>query len=307
MIKKVLLTCLTTLLGLFFVFSGLVKLYPIEFFELTFVDIGVSSWHTAPFVARFFISIEVVLGLFLIFNFQLKKFAYKATLWLLGLFTIYLLFLLFAKGNNGNCNCLGSFLPMTPAESILKNLVLIVITLVLSRFHAGFEWKFKKLFFIIFALISLSIPYILNPVDISSSATFDEEVVNYKLDLDIIYNDAKTKAPSVELRKGKWIISFMSLTCQHCRIGAYKFHILKKRNPKLPIYLFLNGDEENLKPFFEESSASNIPHSLFLGAKNFLKLSGPFLPAIYYVNNGVVEKKVKYYDLDQSDIEKWLE
>lgn len=307
MIKKILLTTLTSLLGLFFIFSGLVKLYPVEFFELTFVDIGVSSWFTAPFVARILISIEVILGLFLLFNFQLIKFTYKATLLLLGIFTIYLTVLLFAKGNNGNCNCLGSFFPLTPLESIIKNIVLILITLVLYRFHKGFDWKFKKAIFMVFILLGLIIPYALNPVDLGYSAQFDEEKVNYKLDLDLIYNDAKTIKPSEDVRKGKWIISFMSLTCQHCRIGAYKFHILKKRNPKLPIYLFLNGEEKNLAPFFEETNTNDIPHSLFLGANNFMKLSGPFLPAIYFVNNSIVEKKIKYYNLYQSDIEQWIE
>ena len=59
--------------GLMFIFSGLIKLYPIETFELTFVDLGLVSWSGAPFVARFLISIEILVGVLLLFGVWRQK------------------------------------------------------------------------------------------------------------------------------------------------------------------------------------------------------------------------------------------
>ena len=38
----------------------------------------------------------------------------------------------------------------------------------------------------------------------------------------------------------------------------------------------------------------------------FVYLAGVEVPAIYMVNNSVVEHKIYYVDLDQGEIEKWM-
>jgi hypothetical protein len=40
--------------------------------------------------------------------------------------------------------------------------------------------------------------------------------------------------------------------------------------------------------------------------KNFVYLAGTVMPAIYLVNDGVVEHAVNYIDLDQKEVEAWL-
>ena len=80
--------------GLVFIISGLAKLYPIEPFEIVFVDLGISNWLFAPFIARFVIAFELFLGLSIVFDSWLKGVVYKLSLASLGLFTAYLIFLL---------------------------------------------------------------------------------------------------------------------------------------------------------------------------------------------------------------------
>jgi hypothetical protein len=81
--------------------------------------------------------------------------------------------------------------------------------------------------------------------------------------------------------------------------------LIKEKNSSISIYLILNGDYEKTKSFFEDTKATNIDYCI-LNGKNFVYLAGLKMPAIYLVNNSVVENWVDYMHLDQSEIEKWL-
>jgi hypothetical protein len=305
--KKIFFIFLSILLGVIFIFSAYVKLFPVELFEMTFVDLGIANWYIAPFVARIMIAIEFFIGFLLLFNLYLNKFTLRLTIGVLIAFTIYLSGLLLIEGNSGNCKCLGNFIIMTPLESVIKNIILIILSLIIYKFYKGITWKYSKIFFYIIIITSVALPFIINPVDINiSKKNSNDAIVNYKLNLDVLYNNPKVVEPCMDLRKGKYIIAFMSLTCPHCRIGAYKLHIIKKRNPDIPIFFILNGDNNNLKSFFDETKASDIPYTILLGS-DFVKMSGLNLPAIYWVNNGIVLKKTKYIYLDQKEIEDWLQ
>lgn len=304
-IKKIFLGILSTLLGFVFLFSGLTKLYPIELFELTFIDMGVANWQTAPIISRLFISLEFFLGIMLVLNIRLRKFTLKATIGMLVFFTIYLIAQIILEGNKGNCKCFGNYLVMTPLESIYKNLVMLAIALVLLVLHHDIKYRFQKLLIVLGILASLSLPFILNPPDFISSYRFQEETTGYKLDLDTLYTSTDNAAPEVDLREGKHVIAFMSLTCKHCRIAAYKMHIMYKQNPDIPFYMILNGKKENLKPFFDDTKCENIPHIMLLGER-FVTLAGFNLPAIMFINNSVVEEKANYITMSYDKVIKWL-
>ena len=59
-------------MGMVFLYSGYTKLYPIEPFELTFVDLGIGGWRLAPFIARFMIGLEFMIGLLLMLSLYIK-------------------------------------------------------------------------------------------------------------------------------------------------------------------------------------------------------------------------------------------
>jgi hypothetical protein len=304
--KKVFLIILSILVGLIFVFSAYVKLYPVELFELTFIDLGVANWFIAPFIARIMIAMEFFIGLLLISNLFLNKFTLRITIGVLLLFTIYLTGLIIVEGNSGNCKCFGNFISLTPLESIFKNIILIIISLIIYKFHKGIQWKYFKILFVAIILSSISAPFILNPIDISTSREIlNESEINYKLDLDVLYGNPKVVQPKEDLRKGKHIIAFMSLSCPHCRIGAYKMYIIKKRNTDIPMFFVLNGKQEKLQPFFDDTKATNIPYTILLG-HDFIRLAGLNLPAIFWVDNSIVVKRTSYFELDQNEIEEWL-
>jgi hypothetical protein len=294
-------------MGTVFIYSGYAKLDPIEPFEYTFVDIGIVNWQLAPFVSRLLIGLEFLIGLLLVLNVNLKKFTYKLGISVLLIFCIYLTLLIFFSGNKGNCGCFGTKLVMTPLQALIKNAIMLLIFFLLYKFHEGWELKRgQKYFLFITVLTVFTLPFILNPVELDYSAAYlNKPEDNFKLELDSLYNSAKPPAPPRSLSSGKHIIAFLSLTCKHCRIAANKMRVIHKRNPAIPFYFVLNGEDKYLGPFYENTHTEDIPHCILLG-RNFVFLAGTSLPAIYLVNNSVVEHEIDYMNMDQQEIENWL-
>ena len=298
---------LAIILGVIFLLSAYTKLYPIEPFEYTFVEYGLANWQLSGFVARVFIGLEFACGLLLLFNLWLKRFTIPLVAIVLMLFNVYLVIQIYKFGNRGNCGCFGEFFQFTPLEGILKNVAMLIAAAFIYRFHRGFFFRKIRLVTALLVVVSLALPFILNPVDLRASENNYSGKLNYKLPLELLYQSAENKPPKVELRQGKWIIAYFSLTCPHCRIAAKKLHVMKQQNPELPIHLILNGDQEKLKEFFDDTRADNISWSMYIGADNFMKMAGASLPQIFWVNNSIVENKSSYFFLDQAKIENWLQ
>lgn len=310
LIKRIFAILISAGLGLIFLYSGYSKLLPvIETFEFTFVDIGIANWYTAPVIARLLIGLELFTGLLLLVSYNLRKFTLPLTIGLLVFFIIYLIVQIATSGNTGNCGCFGEHLRMTPLQGIIKNLIMTGGALIVHVLYGGWKVRLNSLVLSLAGVTAAIVPFIINPIDYSYSSNNLEEKVGYPLELNLLYSpddSSKVEIPSVDLRKGKHVVAFISLTCHHCRIAAKKFRLIKKNNPALPIYFVMNGDKENYQPFIADTKADNIPSS-YCSAKPFVRLASTHLPRIYYLDNGVVVKKVDYFELNQYDIEDWIE
>lgn len=310
MIKRIPAILISVALGLVFFYSGYTKLMPvIETFEFSFIDIGVANWYSAPIMARFLIGFEFFLGALLILNYNLKKFTLPVTAGLLLFFIIYLFIQILVSGNSGNCGCFGEHLVMTPWQGILKNVIMIGLCAVIYFLYDGWRLRrFNALLLSLLLVTAVIYPFVRNPIDYSYTSNNLDEKVNYPLELDLLYHpedSSKVEIPSVDLRKGKQVVAFMSLSCRHCRVAAKKFRLIKKNNPDLPVYFVLNGDKALYQEFIEDTKAGNIPSSYCLG-KPFVQLASTTLPRIYYLDNGMVIKKVDYFELSQYAIENWI-
>ena len=299
---------LSIAMGGLFLFSGYSKLYPIQPFEYTFIDLGVANWMTAPFIARFMIGFEFFCGVLLILHFQMRRFTIPMVIGLLLFFCVYLMMVIVIKGNKGNCGCFGELLSMTPLQAIIKNVGLLLLCVLIYFITEPFKYPFAKWVgsgSLIFALV---LPFILNTVDLENSKNLLPEAANYRVPLELLYESKNPVniPPKLDLRRGKYIIAYLSLTCPHCKIAAQKIHVLHKKNPALPFYLVLNGKKEAYQPYVDTYELGDIPHQIFFGPEDFVKMSGPSLPEILWVNNSIVEKKGSYHNLSQEGIEKWL-
>ncbi len=303
---KITFALLCSLMGLVFLYSGYTKLQPIEPFEYTFVDLGF-DWKIAPLVARFMIGLEFLIGFLFIFSLYIRRFTIPLTVVTLSVFCIYLAIMLAKNGNNANCGCFGTALVMTPRQALVKNAVMLLACLLIYRFYEGFRYGRPGRWLMGLTVVSaFALPHILNYVDYSySEAYLNKPDEAFRIEFDTLYQHATMHTPPPSLGKGRQIVAFMSLTCPHCRIAAKKMRLMKKRNPAIPIYFVLNGDTANLRPFFEDTGAENIPYCQ-LNGRAFVYLAGLSMPSIYMVHNSVVEHDVNYQELDQAEIEKWL-
>ena len=283
-----------------FFYSAGTKLYAIEAFEWTFVDIGIRNYTLATILARLLIGIEFAIGAFLLFHIRLKKLTYPITILTLVIFTIYLIILMTVQGNEGDCGCFGESLKMTPLQGIIKNVVMLVVTLLLMAIHSIKPQKWQLVVGTILLMASLVVPFVIYPMNIGNMPQKADKVI----DLDPLYeNDI---VPEVDLRKGKHIISYMSLTCPHCKKAARFLNILKKRYPEYSIHFVLSGHEDHKKAFFEASGADRVPYIILKNKAAFIDMAGTSVPAILWVNDGMVEYKGNYLQLDPAVIEDWL-
>jgi thiol-disulfide isomerase/thioredoxin/uncharacterized membrane protein YphA (DoxX/SURF4 family) len=118
-----------------FMLSGIAKLYPAIWpFEKQLVDLGISNWCLAPYLARAIIGLELAIGLGILFNHGLKKIIIPLTIFLLVAFCFHLGYQMYIYGpNNGNCGCFGQLIPMTPLEAFIKNIITIVLLIILYK------------------------------------------------------------------------------------------------------------------------------------------------------------------------------
>ncbi len=283
-----LLLFLRIVLGALFLFSGFVKLIPIEPFEFKFVELGVANWATAPVLARLIIAGEILLGIMLLFNIYPRKTAI-ATLLLLIFFTLYLGVDIYRNGNSGNCGCFGTFIVMTPLESIVKNLLMIPLVLVLLyRNKRAFGFR-PTLITTILIIVSIATPFILYPPDsLDNYLNANTEQVDYPFPVDKI-PDFQIEGRKIDLTKDEHIIAFFSIHCLHCKNAAYKLYILSQQHKLPPVYMVLLGKEEEVAAFKKETKG-DFPYYLF-NDNNFLRITGNSFPKIFYLKNGIVKGK----------------
>ncbi len=290
-------------LAVVFAVSGISKIDSIETFEWSLLDLGISSFTLAAILARLLIGLELMIAGFLLFHIFLKPFTYLLTTGLLVVFTIYLLLLLLHQGNEGNCGCFGEWIYMSPLSSIWKNIAMIAATVILYFIYPGRAYKHMPIVALLVALTALTTPFVVYPMNIGDKPLVLEE----SIDLDPLYRSDIPNNPDRELRQGKHVIAFMSLGCPHCRKAAFLLQIIHRQHPDIPVYMVIAGPPELEEDFFKETNARDVPHLRFREPEDFIQMAGPSLPAIYWINNGVIERKANYFQLDPVVIREWLE
>jgi len=302
---------LAALTGLVFLFSAYTKLDPvIETFEMIFVRLGIGNWTTAPWIARGIIGLEILTGFLLLINYRLKRTALWAIVFLM-MFNVYLLYQIFSGSGEDNCGCFGEVIKMSPSMALLKNIIMIAVLIpaLLLNLEGWNPIRFRMYLFYFLVVLSFSLPFILNPVYYDERALMiEDDRIGKPLPMELFYEKRekeKVDSITVDFRKGKHVIAFLSLTCPHCRIAGKKISLMHDLNPSIPFYLILNGDRENLPVFFKETHCDKIPYSFVLG-RTFVQFAGTNLPRILITDNGNLKMIKNHVSLDQKELEAFL-
>lgn len=306
---RILLIVLSILTGATFLYSAYTKLYPIQPFEYTMVEYVRLPWMFAAVAARFFIGLEAGLGALLLFNIYGKnKWLLKTAFALLVAFSLYLVCLWITAGNQINCGCFGDAIWMSPSASLVKNAVLLLIIGALIRFHKGVSARWAGLSSPLLMVVAIALPFILFAIPEGKPSWLRKD--RYKMDLSSLNHKDKADTSSAaspipyDFGHGKYIVAFLSQSCPHCRIAAYKMHVMKQNNPSLPLFMIIGGTSD-LTDFWEKTKAQNIPYTR-LEKNAFLRYTGGVFPMIVWMNNGWVEANADYNTLSESEIQKWL-
>ncbi len=167
---KVVVTICRWLVGLLFIFSGLIKAndplgfsYKMqEFFE---------AWHL-PFLNSLALSssvvmniLEIVAGIAIIIGYQSKFFA-RLLLLLIIFFTFLTSYVLFS-GKITACGCFGDCVPLTPIQTFTKDIILLVLIVILTVQYKKIQPVFpdrvsKKIIIVSILLIGFLQWYVLN-------------------------------------------------------------------------------------------------------------------------------------------------
>jgi uncharacterized membrane protein YphA (DoxX/SURF4 family) len=302
-VKNIIGLILLILLAAVFAFSGYSKMHSnnaFDNFQWTFIELGFNNQLVSGVLARLMIGMEFALALLLLAHMYLRQFTYKAVIGILAFFIVYLIIVIVKRGNTGDCGCFGDKWSMTPLQAIIKNVVMIGMTIVLMKIYDIKPYKYQEVIIPPVIALGFSLAFIFNPMYASTAPSPAKKSV----ELSLLYK--YQPAPQADLMKGKHIIVFASYYCPHCRKAAYLLQKIQHEHPDYPIFLVMSGAPEQEQDFWTESHAKDLAHFYYPHTEEFMQLAPDGTPAIYWVNNGKVEYQSTYYQLDPKHMEEWL-
>ncbi len=285
---------LRVLLGISFLISAIAKLISIDQFEIYIFGFRIFGLSLSYFIARIIIAVELALGILLIFNLHSKA-IYFASFLILALFSLFLIGLVIVD-NKESCHCFGELVDMNPWQSLLKNIVLLII-LRLSAGLKSFRIPWKPLWYTIVIAGSIATVFILSPPDnwrydqYSRSTTVSEKALEDAFSQGLLPSD---------LLEGEKVVCFLSTSCEYCSMAAQKIAILRSKsnfsNGELTV-VFVQGHIEQDPIVFLDNSGLDYQRYLFLDANPFIRITGGTMPLTIVLDEGEIKEKYSYRDI----------
>lgn len=138
---------LRIILGALFITSALSKLYPVAYFEYTIANIIGNQWIGIQILARLTISVQLILGVAILFNLYFRQIIFPTAVLLLLCFNGLLAYQLIL-GVQGNCGCFGMSTTITPLEAIIKNVITIALLYILLKINQPYTFQSIKIVFL---------------------------------------------------------------------------------------------------------------------------------------------------------------
>jgi uncharacterized membrane protein YphA (DoxX/SURF4 family) len=223
-------------------------------------------------LARCLIAFELALGLALLQPYWRKRILLPLYLITLILFSVYLLTL---APDADNCGCFGSWLPMTPRESLVKNFVFAFITIITYFISPG-DPKGTVLVPVLCVIGAAGLTFAIIPPS------------RYEMDLGTLGTFQNEKQP---VTKGIALVCFLNSTCEHCEEAAMDlddFH----RKWEMPTYFVLQGTEVQIREYLEMTGTEQMPWKT-VDIRFFLSATGKAPPRYHLVKDG---RSVKFWD-----------
>jgi len=330
------------IIGSLFILSAISKLFPIEAFDLTIVNQGITNWNLAPYLSRFIISVELFLGISFFITPFVKKIAIPYSFLLLVVFCIHLVYLISTGSGSKSCGCFGELIPMSSLEALIKNLILILILFLLHKYSLYEKKTIYSFAFAVFSIVFAGVflifqvkPYNIPPKDDSHVQSIDSaqtistspleknlDTVLAKTEISVVKKKDDSEKPNstkavslfaifkefsgnetVNLDEGIKLVCLFSLDCEDCMETARKLGQARKDwNNFPPLYILFLGEEEQVKGFYETAGTTFLYK--IISPQTFFPLIKDYPPRIVLLNNGNVAGDWDYESFSVADLKK---
>lgn len=280
---KYLTLVLRILLGAAFVLSAILKLFPISAFDARILEISpFLGWTFSMIFARLIIAIELIMGIFIIAGAWLRRVIYPLTLLMLGLFTSIVIYSLIIFGNQANCGCFGELLPFSNLQSLIKNGILILVTIFLF-----YNTKVTSLKYWWIGLIGLAISiftiFMLHKIPIYMG----EIELKKEITADYVYHELY-QIPEVDLNE-KHLAIFVTNSCARCKEMIGNFETWSRIYELSNTYIFVKQDTMSGDNFFAQQELT-LPYQFILPDTFDKYLFLPYLPMVCLVDSGKLRR-----------------
>jgi thiol-disulfide isomerase/thioredoxin len=207
-------------------------------------------------------------------------------------------------GRTDSCHCFGDFLQLDPKQSLIKNVVLIVLLLSIYKMESR-ETPFRWLILCL-AVMASSIGVFVASLPDNLTTNADPEQ-NLQMELfDEMLDDAPLD--SLNLKEGKQVVCFFSTGCEYCQMAARKLSLMQQFYgfPEDRVtYLFM-GDEEGVVRFYEQSESALYRDVLYPDVTRLLKAVNGNLPVMVFLEDGEVVREYGFRNMDEAEIKAFM-
>lgn len=289
------------LLGVFFIVSAISKLVGIDQFEVYIFSYNLLPLNLSFLAARLVICAEILIGIGLLSNVW-KRMVDTCAMLMLVCFTLFLGYAMLI-GRNDSCHCMGPLVAISPAQSILKNAILI-LALVFAMGSKPWSWRPRWFVYLpvivapVVAIFCLSAPdnWLFGP---------SQEVYN-KEELD------KANAPagelySLNLSKGRYVVAFLTPGCQFCKMADEKLtHICRRNDLDSAAFLYFTPRQDSTTASLTLDTTTFIRPSYIIDLDTYSRITYGQRPIVFLIEDGQVTATCHYRNIDEHQIVDFL-
>ena len=282
------------LLGVFFISTAVLKLLSIDSFEVYIYSFGIVNYITVTFLSRLLIFIELLIGISLIFKIYFRQ-VWWLTMLIIAGFTLFLIYAAIFR-NDSSCHCFGSLIELDPSQSIIKNIITIVLLLFIRK-EQSHDYKplMRKWLIGISIAVSIIIPFVLVPMDVIYNKIHSEkENINT-----VAFYESLSDSTYRELQQGRYLINYALAGCKFCRLGAEKLVLMVEKHniPHEKIKFVVGGNDDAISKFIEKTNTSDYEHYK-IPAPELMSITFGKFPLYVFLEDGKVVKAGDFRILD---------
>lgn len=273
---------LRVLLSALFLLSAVAKLVAIDDFELYIYSYGLLSLNLSYLAARLCIAAELLLGLFIALGWW-RRWVNLIAFVVLFLFSLFLGYAAII-GRTDSCQCMGRLVDLNPAQSLLKNAVLIALLLLYSRLTSSSRKpRLSRVRVILSAVFVVAVTVGVFCISVPDNWMFGPEESRYDRELleESIGPDGVLAGEG--LAEGHQLVAFVTRGCPYCRMAREKLGSIAKRN----------HIDSSRYHYYEPA---DLPDGLFLrityGQRPFILLLDNGVPVTTYHYRNISERQV---------------